>query len=226
MSGSPEPYSHDVPDDRDEHAHLWRIALFVTGFFAIWSLAVFLVWRPGWFDGKQDGLIENIVKISVWLGFAFLAAKLAGARQPYRWMGFYPIAPRVVGVTVIAVAVLLAKDLVRAVWIEGRSPDWQAFASHVAPASLTGVLEETLFRGAILAWLATRLGSVRGVVIDTTLFFLIHVPGWLILQVPVSAQKAAVVMAVGLVCGKLRQLTKSLWPPIGAHAANNAGSWF
>jgi membrane protease YdiL (CAAX protease family) len=225
MSANPGPCWRDDSENRAVRNDVCRIGLFVTSFFLVWCLAVFLVWSPGWFPGKEDGWLENLVKVPIWLGFAFLAAKLAHAKQPLRWMGFHPVASRVVAVAVIATAVLLAKDVVRAIWIEGRSPNWQAFAHHIPSASLTGLVEETLFRGAILTWLATRLGPARSVVIDATLFFLIHVPGWLILQVPVGAEKAAVVLAVGLICGVLRQLTNSLWPPIAAHAANNAGSW-
>jgi membrane protease YdiL (CAAX protease family) len=214
------------PQPEDRRADLWRIALFVACFFAVWSLAVFLVWRPGWYNGKQDDWLQDSVKIALWFGFSFAAARLAGAKHPLRWMGFYPVAGRaVVAVALIAAALLLARDLGRVIWLEGHAPDWQAFFKHLPSASLTGLIEETLFSGAILTWLVTRIGPVKGILVDSVLFFLIHVPGWVILQVSPSVEKMAVVMCVGLVCETLRQRTGSLWPAIVAHSANNAGAW-
>jgi membrane protease YdiL (CAAX protease family) len=166
------------------------------------------------------------VKIVLWFGFSLVAAWLAGAKQPLRWMGFYPVAARAAGaVALIAAALLLVRDIGRVIWLEGHGPDWHSFFSHLPSACLTGVIEETLFSGAILTWLVTRIGPVRGILVDSILFFLIHVPGWLILQMSPSVEKMAVIMFVGLICETLRQQTGSLWPAIVAHSANNAGAW-
>jgi membrane protease YdiL (CAAX protease family) len=215
-----------TPKHQDRAADLSRIALSVICFFVVWSLAVFLVWRPNWYNGKQDSWLQDLVKIVLWFGFSLVAAWLAGAKQPLRWMGFYPVAARAAGaVALIAAALLLVRDIGRVIWLEGHGPDWHSFFSHLPSACLTGVIEETLFSGAILTWLVTRIGPVRGILVDSILFFLIHVPGWLILQMSPSVEKMAVIMFVGLICETLRQQTGSLWPAIVAHSANNAGAW-
>jgi membrane protease YdiL (CAAX protease family) len=222
-----ERIKRNMPSQHSDYrADVRRIALFIACFFAVWSLAVFLVWRPGWYNGKQDDWLQDIVKIVLWLGFSFGAARLAGAKQPFRWMGFYPVAARAVGATaLIAAALMLVRDIGRVIWLEGHGPDWHSFFSHLPSACLTGFVEETLFSGAILTWLVACIGPVRGVLVDSTLFFLIHVPGWLILQISPSPEKMAVVMFVGLICETLRQQTGSIWPAIVAHSANNAGAW-
>jgi membrane protease YdiL (CAAX protease family) len=217
----PESHKH-----LERRAEFRRFALFLICFFAVWSLTVFFLWRPSWYVGKLDSWLQSAVKAALWLGLAFVAARLAGAKQPLRWMGFHPIGFSAIAAAVVVVAALLSKDLARVILLEGRGPNWGSFATHLAGAGLTGMIEETLFSGAILTWLARYLGPARSVLINSTLFFLIHVPGWLILQIPVTTEKIAAVTVISLVCGILRQATGSLWPAVAAHGANNAGVWF
>jgi membrane protease YdiL (CAAX protease family) len=218
------PIGQSRADRLNGDASLWRLVLLVACFSAIWSLAVALVWRPGWHAGQPDGWFGSAVKAVIWLGFAWTGARLAGTRQPLTWMGFRCFTSATIAVALAVAGAMLAKDLVRVMWLEGRSPNWHAFVGNIGPASLTGLIEETVFSGMILTWLSLHIGSAKGILVSSSLFLLIHVPGWAILNISVSYQRLAVVTLVALVCGTLRRSTGSLWPAIAAHAANNVGS--
>jgi membrane protease YdiL (CAAX protease family) len=215
---------HPQPDDLYGTGDLRRFAVFMACFFAVWSLAVYVVWRPGWHQGRPDAMLGSAVKFVLWLGFSVVGAYLAGAKEPFGWMGFRAITRGTIATAMLAMALFLAKDVVRLAWVEGRDVDWHAFFSGLWAAGLTGLIEESLFRGTVLTWLTTRLQPIRAIIADSALFLFAHVPGWMILQIPVTAEKLAVVALVGLICGTLRYRSGSLWPAIVAHAANNAGS--
>ncbi|MDF4004562.1 CPBP family intramembrane metalloprotease [Luteibacter sp. PPL552] len=85
-------------------------------------------------------------------------------------------------------------------------------------AVLVGPLvEEVLFRGALLATLRARLGDSGAIAISAAVFGLVHLPDldWLWYAVPDLA-------LVGLFCAWLRVRSRSLWPAFVAHAVNNA----
>lgn len=95
----------------------------------------------------------------------------------------------------------------------------------VPVAVLVGPLvEEVLFRGALLARLRVRLGDGWAIAITSVIFGAVHLPdlGWLWYAVPN-------LILVGVFCGWLRVRSGSIWPAYVAHAANNGlavMAWF
>lgn len=86
------------------------------------------------------------------------------------------------------------------------------------------LVEELLFRGALLSVLRTRLGDGWAVAVSAILFGAVHLPdlGWLWYAVPN-------LVLVGVFCAWLRVRSGSIWPGFVAHAANNAlatAGWF
>lgn len=76
------------------------------------------------------------------------------------------------------------------------------------------VAEEVLYRGLVQAGLATRLGWARAVVVTALIFSVMHFD-------PVGLLAR---FELGVVFGLLAWRAGSLWPAIGAHAANNLTS--
>ncbi|WP_213948436.1 CPBP family intramembrane glutamic endopeptidase [Luteibacter sp. dw_328] len=86
------------------------------------------------------------------------------------------------------------------------------------------LVEEVLFRGALLSVLRTRLGDGWAVAISAIVFGAVHLPdlAWLWYAVPN-------LILVGVFCAWLRVRSGSIWPGFVAHAANNAlatAGWF
>jgi membrane protease YdiL (CAAX protease family) len=87
----------------------------------------------------------------------------------------------------------------------------------VASAIMPGFMEELLFRGILFRWLQEFGGSWAALVITSALFGLAHIlnPGatWF--------SSFAIAVEAGLLLGGAYMLTRSLWMPIGLHAAWN-----
>jgi membrane protease YdiL (CAAX protease family) len=86
------------------------------------------------------------------------------------------------------------------------------------------LIEEVLFRGALLSVLRTRLGDGWAIAVSAIVFGAVHLPDldWLWYAVPN-------LILVGVFCAWLRVRSGSIWPGFVAHAANNAlatASWF
>jgi membrane protease YdiL (CAAX protease family) len=86
------------------------------------------------------------------------------------------------------------------------------------------MVEEVLFRGALLAWLRSRMGDGWAIAISAIVFGTVHLPDldWLWYAVPN-------LIIVGAFCAWLRVRSGSIWPAFIAHAANNAlatVTWF
>ncbi len=74
------------------------------------------------------------------------------------------------------------------------------------------VVEELVFRGALLRGLSSRLGMWPSVLIQAALFAALHRSLWLF----------APMLVLGIVLGWLAESRQSLWPPIALHALYNA----
>jgi membrane protease YdiL (CAAX protease family) len=86
------------------------------------------------------------------------------------------------------------------------------------------LIEELLFRGALLSVLRTRLGDGWAIAVSAIVFGAVHLPDldWLWYAVPN-------LILVGVFCAWLRVRSGSIWPGFVAHAANNAlatAGWF
>jgi uncharacterized protein len=86
----------------------------------------------------------------------------------------------------------------------------------VAPMLAVGVvaplIEELMFRGRIQTALERRLGAVRGILVTTVIFAVVHL----------QAFKLPNMILSGLVCGAAVSLTGSIWAGVILHVANNS----
>jgi membrane protease YdiL (CAAX protease family) len=101
--------------------------------------------------------------------------------------------------------------------IEGRG-DFSAFLpALITPAIFPAISEEMLFRGILFRWLEQFGGSWAALLITSALFGAAH------LMNPNATYLAAVGIALeaGVMLGAAYMLTRSLWLPMGIHAAWN-----
>ena len=87
----------------------------------------------------------------------------------------------------------------------------------IAAGIMPGFLEELLFRGIIFRWLEELAGSWAGLVLSSLAFGFVHYsnPGATVVACLWIALEA------GILLGGAYMLTRSLWLPIGLHAAWN-----
>ena len=87
----------------------------------------------------------------------------------------------------------------------------------LAAALIPGILEEILFRGILFRWIEAFGGSWAALVVTSILFGLAHILN------PAATWFSSFAIAVeaGVLLGGAYMLTRSLWMPIGLHAAWN-----
>ena len=77
-------------------------------------------------------------------------------------------------------------------------------------------VEELVFRGVLLSGLASRMHIGWAMLVSAIVFGCVHLPDFKFAWYPVPA-----LILLGLVLAWLRVRTRSLWPSITLHAANN-----
>jgi membrane protease YdiL (CAAX protease family) len=87
----------------------------------------------------------------------------------------------------------------------------------ISTAIVPGILEELLFRGILFRWIEQFAGSWAALLLTSALFGLGHIENpnatWF--------SSFTIAMEAGLLLGGAYMLTRSLWAPIGLHAAWN-----
>ena len=101
--------------------------------------------------------------------------------------------------------------------IVGRGDTFQLPTALIAMAIMPGFMEEMFFRGILLRWLEEFAGSWAALAITSALFGGLHIlnPGasWF--------SSLAIALEAGILLGGAYLLTRSLWLPMGLHAAWN-----
>lgn len=199
------------------------LAIFVGGFFVIWTGWTIVAWKLGIVPEPARFWLRT----AIWIAAALIWVRWQKTPAPLTWLALKPVSVVAVSVSVAAIVVVLGWNGLR-VAVTGVSIGRFGQLGGLALVSmLVGVfVEELLFRGVIQTRLSETLGSWPAVLLAAALFLLIHVPGWLLLDLPVNAQVVGSVFVIGVICGVLRHLTRSIWPAVAAHWANNLGALF
>ncbi len=120
------------------------------------------------------------------------------------------------GVGLFGVVVALAA-LVGVYRILGCCQTGQIVRDVFETAILAGFAEELLFRGILFRWIEEFAGSWVALIVTAGLFGLVHIENpnatWF--------SSFAIAVEAGLLLGGAYMLTRSLWAPIGLHAAWN-----
>ena len=184
------------------------------------QLGAGLAWGA-WLGSHAIGLV---ILVTVWLlgqgqgGFSLASLGLRRPRTSWPFavflagaavavsIGFtalYALAMRPLGIDL-----LLPPDVPREVIFNGYAVVW----SFEALAGWTPLTEEIFFRGFVMPGLVARWGVIGAAVASALIFSLFHLhPGVLI-----------PIFFTGLLLAALFHVTGSLWPPVIAHAGQNA----
>ena len=211
-----------------EHRPLWsRIVDFplvaMAAAIVLYALAVAVALFLGKFVSiGQPG--TAIAHAAIMLGLTIGVYKVAIAR-----LGEYqhddlraPRAPTDLGKglatgTILVSSVVGVAAIVGIYRVTGRGSVSEILVPVVASAIMPGFMEEILFRGILFRWIEEFGGSWAALFVTSALFGIAHIfnPGatWF--------SSFAIAVEAGLLLGGVYMLTRSLWMPIGLHAAWN-----
>jgi|SRR6478672_2705088 len=135
--------------------------------------------------------------------------RIAGALKPFG-------TGLVAGVAIFSVAVAIAAAI-GVYRVTGEGDTRELLAALLTTAIFPAVSEEMLFRGVLFRWLEEFGGSWAALVLTSALFGAAHLAN------PNASAIAAVGIALeaGVMLGAAYMLTRSLWLPMGLHAAWN-----
>ncbi|HJY75844.1 MAG TPA: type II CAAX endopeptidase family protein [Burkholderiales bacterium] len=208
------------------------LGLFLSGFMLAWSLRATWLYSIDEAIGSEGGRLaySALVKLALWVlpAFAF-AARVRGA-PPLRYLGIaaWPRAPewRRAGVVIF---VYLAAVAVFEWAVNARLPSTGHYLSinpSLAMATLvaTPVTEEVLFRGLILQELAQLAAWPAAIALTSLAFVAVHLPHWLWREGPnlAIAARCAGLFVFSAFAGSLYGSSRSVWPCVALHMANNA----
>ncbi len=207
--------------EADSSFPLRDLAIFVIVFFGLWTLAVVVIWQ-------RDGVSEPLrpwVRTAFWIGAVLIWISWQQLSRPADWLGLVPV-------STWTVASCLAVSFAVFAWNEFRTHTLMAPTLQLSAWtfdhfgwSFTGALaEELVFRGVILTQARRSFSAHWAVVGTAALFVAVHVPGWVLLSIPVDGIEVATVFLVGIISGWLRWATGSIWPAVAVHWTNNLGA--
>ena len=198
-----------------------ELAIFVAGFFVVWTTWIIIAWKLE----LVPELARPWLRTALWISGGLIWVRWQETQAPLTWLALKPVNMSIVMVSAAAFLVLLAWNGVR-VSLTGASLGRVGQLGGLALISgFVGVfVEELLFRGVVQTKLSEILGSGLAILLTAAMFLMIHVPGWLLLDLPINAQIVGSVFAIGAICGALRHWMQSIWPAVTAHWANNIGA--
>lgn len=222
----------------DEYRTGRSFALFLGLFFAVWSVRATVLFRVDELlpEGGARQLYGLLSKLLLWLVPALLYAVALRGDRPGRSLrlGWPQSAPR--GWLTWSIGLL---TLGAVAWdvIQRHDTGWAELGHRflqegfpVLAWTLPVVwIEEVVFRGLVLTELNERLRFWAANLTAAALFVAIHWPHWLWVRGldGTILRDSGGVLFVGLVTGYLAHRTRSVWPAVVWHAANNTivGLW-
>jgi membrane protease YdiL (CAAX protease family) len=199
---------------------LRNLALFVIIFGAAWTAFVVVVWKLDWVPAQLRPRLRTLV----WC--AAVVAWIAWQRslRPLRWLGLARVPLRVIAVSTIAIAILFFWNLWRARIFDATTGKLAALDAGAYVWIVVGdFVEELVFRGVIQTGLVEALLPLLAIATAALQFLAFHVPGWILLTIPIDAGVVSNMFFVGAICDALRHCRGSLWSAVAAHCANNFG---
>ena len=200
---------------------VFLVVLFV---FSVWSLRVALVNFDTLSDLTLAGVLNEALRAVIFVGPVFLYLRyvekapapaflrISRPHASFAWV--LPLAA-----ALFVVWYVLLDQIVGDGAISGVAPAVVLF-TILSPATL---VEEVFFRGFLLNKLWQTMGFWRANMASSSLFALVHFPGWFALDraLPLVVTDALGLLVLGMVFGWAMKKTDSLWSAYTLHALNN-----
>jgi len=193
--------------------------LFLFGVWILWVLAIYPLLLTLGERTLLYALVNIGLRLLIWVVPVFLYLQYIDCVDPVDYLKLRQHWKRglIVGVAFSLVNFILS-GLVYGI------PDfnWEhvTWNSVIGTSFLVGFIEEVPFRGFILQKLQERMDFWSANIISSTLFLLIHFPGWISLHL-LSLRGVITVFVIGFLMALLLRYSRSLWSSIVAHSAND-----
>jgi membrane protease YdiL (CAAX protease family) len=205
----------------------WALFVRGTGAPQVITLVFFYVIRRETPLDPVIGMVADLV-LFAWV-WGYLRRGRETPAQAFGLVGRRGSAGRLLGVTLILIALTLAADIlvdlvaptlgIRSHWSDGFpeellwTPPWRVAVDSFDAIVWAPVVEELTFRGLLYGTLRRGLGVWPSAVLSALVFVLPHQYG---------AAGSLSVFWSGILWAVAYERTRSLWPGIVAHSANNA----
>lgn len=198
-------------------------ALYLT-WTGAWVLLEFFQARGGWLaTGAGQAVYWTSLKVVLWILPAFYVMRYAGVDlvAAFKGNGIRPILLWGVGA-----GLLIGAEVIVRKWL-GQQPYVVAFSwPFVNAVIIAPIVEEIVFRGAVLFGLMKRYRFHMANVIASLLFVGAHLPGWhfsgvLIQNLTQPLGGALSIFVLGLIFGFVVRKSRSIAGGIVAHGINN-----
>ena len=206
------------------------VAMATASVFVGFFILLVVLRRATSIDGVEEwhlltpwsaGAIEGVLLLAVW---AFGVHKYRsgwralGLKRPERpralllpWLALLGSLVFTGGYSVVVTAIGMGSLLPPSIPEEALGDGLPRLLNTLVIVAWGPFAEETFFRGFLLAGLVPALGTVRAAVVSSAIFAAAHL--MLGMMVPI--------FVTGLLLSWLYLTTRSIWPPIAAHAAQN-----
>lgn len=208
-----------------------QITLFLSAFFAFWIL------RATWLIRFDQSIhppetrvaFSLLMKVLLWLLPALLFGYLVRGENPVKYFGFSAF-PNMKTWTVSFLAITAFCAVVLGFEFKFGHKHLtvgmlsvNGFLIQTAIFIFSPFIEEILFRGVVLKELSSLIRNSFANTLTSILFVGSHLPYWIWSGNPAQDIVGASIgiLMLSLFVGWLYSFSKSIWPPVAAHIANN-----
>lgn len=191
-------------------------------FFAVWIVWVLEIYPLLITLGERSlsyALVNSGLRLLIWVLPVFLYLKFIDHVDPVDYLKLKQNWKRGI---LVGIVVTVANFLLNAIAHGIPAFDWErvTWNSIIGTSILIGFVEEIPFRGFISQKFQERMTFWPANVVSSSLFLLIHFPGWIalhLLQVP----SVVAVFVIGFLLAVIFHYSRSLWSSIVAHSGND-----
>jgi len=197
--------------------------IYVIAFHAFW-MGAFVFYIYPWLRslGEQTlryALLNVSIRLLIWVVPVFLYLSLVDRLNPFDYLKLRQNWKRGLVVGGVLSLVNLVGSSVRfgVPHLDTHALTWN---SIISTSFLIGFVEEIPYRGFMLQRFTERCGFWLATLISSLLFLMVHLPGWISLNL-FKLGSAISVFVFGVVMAIAFRYGKSLWGPIITHSTND-----
>jgi len=195
---------------------------YVVAFHALWALWPYFLYPRLTRLGEATltyALVSIGCRLLFWVAPVFLYLRYVDGVDPFGWLKLKSDVRRGLVVAGLLTIANVLGSIAR-FGVPHLSADRITWHSVIGTSFLVGFIEEIPYRGFMLQKFEERMNFWAANLLTSTLFLLIHIPGWTALHM-LRPDLAASIFFFGVLMAVAFKYSRSLWAPIVTHSAND-----